>query len=183
MKRSKLIALAALILLGPVTAGAHPGHVEHLAQMGWLQSAVAGFVHPFTGLDHLLAMLGVGALAVRQRSARIAPLVFNSLLVLGGLLGLMGFGMPFVEGGIALSLLVVAIALAVGHQLNGRLLAFVVGGFGLFHGVAHGMEMPTAATSELFLAGMFLGSVALQGIGAGVFSLCAAYFSERLAVR
>lgn len=183
MKNKTWIVLAALLAVAPLAANAHPGHVEHLAQMSWLQSLLAGFSHPFTGLDHLLAMLGVGALAFRQRGARIAPLVFNSLLALGGLLGLMGFGMPFIEGGIAISLIVVAAALAFGRRFDGRLLAFLVGGFGVFHGVAHGMEMPTAATGELFLLGMLLGSCVLQCVGAAVAMVLQHSFSGRLMTR
>ncbi len=98
MKLPKLLAALAL-LAAPALAFAHPGHGEH--------GLVAGLAHPLTGLDHLLAMFAVGLWAAQQQgAARLAlPCTFVGTMLVGGLLGFEGLQLPFMETGIAASVL------------------------------------------------------------------------------
>jgi urease accessory protein len=126
-----------------------------------------GFMHPFTGTDHLVAMLAVGvwsALAAAQtgwRSLAAAPLSFAALLLLGAVLALGGLSLPAVEPMIAVSLLVLGLLVATRQALPMAAGAALVGGFALFHGAAHGSELAGGAA----LAGMVLATVLLHGAG------------------
>ena len=163
------IVVAAATAL-PFAASAHVGadgaahHAASLAQ---------GFLHPFTGVDHLLAMLGVGLWsALMARSARElawAPLGFAAMLLAGALAGLAGVGMPAVEPMIAVSLLVVGLLVLIRLRLPGPLAAALVGGFALLHGVAHGQELAGVGGAATALAGMVLATALLHlaGIAAG----------------
>lgn len=116
-----------------------------------------GLRHPFTGLDHLAAMLAVGVWSAGTSARRwLAPLAFMALLALGALLGP---GLPGVEPMIAASLLVIGALL----MMPGRPLLAVlpVAGFALFHGAAHGQELSGGAA----LSGMLMGSALLHGAG------------------
>lgn len=138
---------------------AHPGHETH--------SLVTGFVHPLGGLDHLLAMLAVGAWACQQqgRLRWQMPLAFVCALFLGGLAGMAGLSVPGIEGGIALTVLLLGLALSLALRLpNGIGLASVTG-FGLLHGLAHGLELPADAQSLPYAAGFVVASVLLHWLG------------------
>ncbi|EOI1571815.1 HupE/UreJ family protein, partial [Pseudomonas aeruginosa] len=105
MKLPKLLAALAL-LAAPALAFAHPGHGEH--------GLVAGLAHPLTGLDHLLAMFAVGLWAAQQQgAARLAlPCTFVGTMLVGGLLGFEGLQLPFMETGIAASVLALGLCVA-----------------------------------------------------------------------
>ena len=124
-------------------------------------------MHPFTGLDHLVAMLAVGvwsALAAAQpgwRSLAAAPLSFAALLWIGALLALGGASLPAVEPMIATSLLVLGLLVATRRALPTPAGMALVGGFALFHGAAHGAELAGPAA----LAGMVLATGLLHGAG------------------
>jgi urease accessory protein len=163
------IVLPAALLAASTAASAHPGALAH-AHAGFL----AGFVHPLTGPDHLLAMLALGvwsALAVRP--AWLAPAAFVALLAAGALAGFAGLAIPGVEPMIAASLLAIGLLLAQRRTLAWPLAAALAGGFAFFHGAAHGAELaggaPLAtlaglllASAGLHLAGMALGRAAAQ---------------------
>ncbi|MBH9378241.1 HupE/UreJ family protein, partial [Pseudomonas aeruginosa] len=138
MKLPKLLAALAL-LAAPALAFAHPGHGEH--------GLVAGLAHPLTGLDHLLAMFAVGLWAAQQQgAARLAlPCTFVGTMLVGGLLGFEGLQLPFMETGIAASVLALGlcVALAVRPPLPLAMAATAL--FALAHGVAHGLELPSLA--------------------------------------
>lgn len=158
---ARTAAVATLLAALPLWAGAHTGAAAHLHD-----GAAMGFVHPFTGLDHLVAMLAVGcwsALAARpgRSDLWLVPLGFVTVLVLGALLGASGVALPAVEPWIAAS--VVALGLLIAAQVRLPLVAAVslVGAFGLVHGNAHGLELAGGAA----LAGMALGSVLLHASG------------------
>ncbi len=137
MKLPKLLAALAL-LAAPALAFAHPGHGEH--------GLVAGLAHPLTGLDHLLAMFAVGLWAAQQQgAARLAlPCTFVGTMLVGGLLGFEGLQLPFMETGIAASVLALGlcVALAVRPPLPLAMAATAL--FALAHGVAHGLELPAS---------------------------------------
>jgi urease accessory protein len=169
-------ALAALPLVAAAHVGADGG-VAHGHDTGFAQ----GCMHPFTGLDHLAAMVAVGlwsALAARDaRDLPWAPIGFAAMLAAGALLGMAGIAVPAVEPMISASLLVIGLLLAARLRLPGPAAAALVGAFAVFHGVAHGVELSgdlgavaavtgmVAATALLHAAGLAAGW-ALRGRGA-----------------
>ena len=153
----RTLALAAAAFAAPL-AWAHTGH--------GVAGAASGFAHPFAGLDHLLAMLAIGAWAAQQadRARWAIPLAFVAAMAAGALAGFAGFSLPAVEPMIAAS--VVALGLAVTGAVRAPVSAGVAVAalFALFHGQAHGMEaagQPLAA----YLAGMLLATGLLHGAG------------------
>jgi urease accessory protein len=121
-----------------------------------------GLLHPFTGLDHLAAMLAVGVWSAGSAKRRwVAPLAFVAMLLLGALLAQAGVTFPAVETMIAGSLLVVGALLLSPRQMPQWLGATLMGGFALFHGAAHGQELAGGNA----LIGMALGTALLHGLG------------------
>jgi urease accessory protein len=158
--RSSLAALALTAL--PAAALAHPGLPGPHAH-----GFTDGFVHPFTGLDHLVAMLVVGAWsACGTRRAWVAPLAFLACLLAGALATAHGLAVPGVEPMIAFSLLALGLLLAHGTTLAPLAAAALVGGFAWFHGAAHGLELGAGAA----LGGMLLATATLHlaGLAAGI---------------
>jgi urease accessory protein len=149
--------LAGLVLSG--TAEAHPGH--DLA--GW----TAGIAHPFTGLDHVLAMVAVGALGavIGGRAIWALPAAFLGMMAAGGMLAFAGTQVPAVETGIGLSVLVLGLALASGRSLPVGVAAGLAGGFAIFHGQAHAAELPAAAGAAGYAAGFIAGTAVLHAVG------------------
>lgn len=163
MRRSA-IALTTLALLAISPAAfAHPGH---LTGSGF----ATGLLHPFTGLDHLLAMLAVGLWAA-QRGGRylfVIPASFVAMMALGATAGASGIALPLVEPGILGSLLVFGLLIAFDARLPLAAGMAIIGGFALFHGYAHAVEMPSQASLAVFGSGMLLGSVMLHLVGIGL---------------
>lgn len=154
--------LGAAVIAGlPVLALAHPGP-DGGAHHGWL----AGFLHPFTGIDHLAAMLAVGAWSgLTAQRAWLAPAAFVAMLLVGALLAAAGVVVPAVEAMIALSLVVLGGLLALRIGLGHAAGVLLVGGLALFHGAAHGLELAGSASA---LAGMVAGTVVLHVAGVGL---------------
>lgn len=127
----------------------------------------SGVTHPFTGLDHLLAMLAVGIWAAQQggRALWTIPLAFVGMMSLGGMLALTGMQMPMVETGIATSLLVLGLLVAFSARLPLAAGATLTGLFALFHGYAHGIEIPLAASPAAYAVGFIAATSALHGLG------------------
>ncbi len=154
----------AALLFGflPSLALAHTGAGE---TGGWLH----GLAHPFSGLDHLCAMIAVGMWAAQLggRAVVRVPLTFLSVMALGGLLGAAGVSMPLVEQGILISLLVLGGLVAAAVRLPVMASAFLVGVFALFHGYAHGAEMPPDVSSLGYAIGFMLATAALHALGVG----------------
>jgi urease accessory protein len=160
--------LLLLIFLLPSLAQAHPGAPGHTHGFS------NGLLHPLTGLDHICAMVAVGLWAAQRggRALWLVPLTFVSIMVIGGILGMGGVGIPYVEQGIAASVLVLGIFIAAAVRLPLAASAAIVGLFALFHGYAHGAEMPdtasglaygigfVVATASLHLCGISLGLIA-----------------------
>ena len=166
MKKILTFTLATLPFAAMAHVGGHP-HTHGLAD-----SFAQGFVHPFTGLDHLAAMLAVGAWsALAVRPAWRAPAAFVALLVLGALAGFHGLRVPGVEPMIATSVLVLGLLVAVHRRMPWGAAAAVAGVFAFFHGVAHGDELAgdfgalagmAAGSAVLHAAGMLLGHAVMQ---------------------
>ncbi|VVD85815.1 urease accessory protein UreJ [Pandoraea morbifera] len=156
--------LAGLALLAASGAAlAHPGHPGHDAAT----SFAAGFMHPLSGADHLCAMIVVGLWSsLTARRVWLAPLAFVAMLAAGGLLGMShALALPGVEPMIAVSLLVLGLLLATRARLPGWAGAAIVGAFAIFHGFAHGVELPAQASAMHYLAGFVLATGVLHGVG------------------
>ena len=135
-KRS-LPALVAMLAASP--AYAHTG----LHSSGFS----AGIMHPLTGLDHALAMVAVGLLAalLGRRALWAVPGSFVAMMLIGGVLDVAGVGIPAVETGIAASVLVLGSMVALGRTWSPGAAMALAGGFAVFHGYAHGAEIPAGA--------------------------------------
>lgn len=135
------------------------------------QGLLAGMLHPVTGIDHLLAMVAVGiwGAALGAPLLWMLPLAFPLLMVAGGILGIAGVPLPLVEPGIALSVLLLGLAILAQWRAPLVLAIVLVGFFGVLHGHAHGTELPAAASPAAYSAGFVLstGLLHLAGIGIG----------------
>lgn len=153
------IALAPLILLPLFHSGTDGG-------------ALSGFLHPLLGIDHMLAMVAVGLLSAQMggRAIWTVPVAFVSVMVVGGLWGLTGLGLPGVEYGIAISVIVLGIALALKQGIPVGVAMTFVGLFALFHGHAHGTELPDSTNTVLgiisYVIGFMIATAGLHVIGA-----------------
>jgi urease accessory protein len=159
----RLLAPALLLAL-PGTALAHTGHGE-------AAGLASGLLHPLTGVDHVLAMVAVGLLAVRLGGRALwgLPLGFMAMLLLAGGLAMGGPGSPVVELGIGLSVVVLGALIAAGRPLPQALALALVAVFAGFHGYAHGAEMPLGAHGLAYAAGFVAatGGLHLLGIALG----------------
>ena len=132
---------------------------------------MAGFLHPLSGADHLLAMVSVGLWGAFLGRPLIAalPVIFPAVMALGALLAMTGAPQPPIELGIALSVLVLGIAIAAAWRAPVWLACVIVAVFAAFHGFAHGTEIPSLADPIAYSTGFMLatGSLHLAGIGLG----------------
>jgi urease accessory protein len=160
--RTIIVALAVLL---PSFAYAHTGHV--LAGDTGHGSLMHGLIHPVGGLDHLSAMLAVGLLAAQigGRALWVMPLTFVGMMAMGAGLAMPGYSLPFVEPGIALSVLLLGILVSAAIRLPLWLGSTIVGLFALWHGQAHGAEIPEFASGMAYAAGFLLVTTALHITG------------------
>ncbi|MDX6765716.1 MAG: HupE/UreJ family protein [Candidatus Methylacidiphilales bacterium] len=158
-------ALSFLLLLFvlPSLAQAHPG-------AGHAVGFLHGTTHPVTGLDHLCVMLAVGLWAAQRggRATWLVPLTFVSVMALGGFLGLASVPLPLVEQGILASVLVLGVLIAAAVRLPLAATSILIGLFALFHGHAHGTEMPENASGLAYGLGFMLATACLHGCGIGL---------------
>ncbi|MEI7516486.1 MAG: HupE/UreJ family protein [Betaproteobacteria bacterium] len=128
-------------------------------------SLVDGLLHPFTGLDHLAAMLAVGFWsALSTRRVWLAPLAFANMLLVGALMGMSGVALPALEPMVAATVLALGLLVATRAQFPGAVAAALAGGFAVFHGMAHGAEF-VGASPVAALVGMVAGTAVLHGLG------------------
>ena len=129
----------------------------------------AGLAHPFLGLDHLLAMIAVGIWAgqLGGRPVWLVPLTFASVMSAAAALGSFGITLPMVEPAIACSVLVLGLLIAGSVRLPAIASVGIVGLFAVFHGYAHGLELPQAASPILYGIGFVLATSLLHGLGIG----------------
>jgi urease accessory protein len=162
MKRLLQLATFALFL-APTAALAHVG-------IGNTSGFMHGFIHPLTGLDHQLAIILVGVFAYQLggRALWLVPLTFVAAMALGGFLGVAGLPVPFVEIGIALSVIVLGGGVAFGVKAPVALAMGAVGLFAIFHGHAHGSEMPLDAPGFEYGIGFMLATAVLHAVGIGI---------------
>lgn len=167
---SLLVAIAVLV---PTAAFAHPGHG---AEIGML----AGFLHPLGGLDHILCMVAVGVFAfvLGGRALWLVPLSFVGMMAVGFLLGAGGVELPYVELAIGLSSVVIGAVAAWGRPMPVGAAMALVGAFAIFHGHAHGAEMPADAGGIQFALG-FMAATALLHVSGIVGALGLARLAGR----
>lgn len=163
----RIVGACALgVALVPSAAWAH---VEGGALVGGFAS---GFAHPLGGLDHVVAMVAVGLWGAFLGAPAIwlLPVVFPLVMAVGGVLGIVGVPIPSVEVGIALSAVILGLMVAVGVRAPIWLAAVIVGAFAIFHGYAHGAELPSGANVLGYSAGFVLatGMLHLAGIALGL---------------
>ena len=162
--RHRAACLLALLL---VSGFAH-AHSSEMALGGF----AAGYLHPLSGVDHMLAMVAVGIWGAVLGAPLIwaLPIAFPLLMVVGGALGIAGVPLPHVETGVALSVAVLGLAILTAWRAPVTLAVLVVGMFGVLHGYAHGTELPGSAQPAAFAAGFVVstGLLHLAGIGIGM---------------
>jgi urease accessory protein len=163
---TKIISALFMVFFLPGPANAHTFKGE--------TGFVSGVFHPVMGFDHLLAMLSVGIISAQigGRAIWTVPLTFVSVMAFGGFLGMQNIDLPGVEYGIAFSVLILGLAVARGKRINSLVAHIGVAFFAVFHGHAHGAEMPEMADPFIFSLGFLLGTAAihLAGVGVGLFS-------------
>jgi urease accessory protein len=161
MLQLSYLILSALLMITPAFAHTGIGDTTGLGH---------GFMHPLGGIDHVLAMVAVGLFAalLGGRALWLVPASFVGMMVIGGALGMAGVNLPFVEIGIGLSVVVLGGAVAL--HLNMRVAAAMalVGFFTIFHGHAHGAEMPGTASSFEYGVGFVLTTALLHIVGIGL---------------
>jgi urease accessory protein len=157
----KLLSLAAVATVGFSTAAlAHVGDHSHM-------SFTEGLLHPFTGLDHVLAMVAVGLWASQLggRALWLLPLTFPAVMAIGAALGLSGVTLPLVEIGIAGSVMVLGAVVALALRPSLAISIPLIGAFALLHGYSHGVELPANASALSYGAGFIAATLVLHAIG------------------
>ncbi|WP_158967273.1 HupE/UreJ family protein [Paraglaciecola sp. L3A3] len=128
---------------------------------------ITGLTHPVLGLDHLLAMLSVGILSLQigGRAIWMVPATFVLVMLIGGVLGMQEIALFSVELGIAISVLVLGIAIAIDKKLSPLLAMLFVSFFAIFHGHAHGTEMPYLSSPVFYALGFVLSTACIHLVG------------------
>ncbi len=141
-------------------------HVDPGAAYGLL----TGLAHPFSGPDHVLAMIAVGLWGAQLGvpAIWILPVAFPLVMAMGGMLGFLGVPIPGVEYGIAASAIVLGAAVAFEVRPSLVIAALVVGSFAIFHGHAHGTEMPPGQSALLYSMGFVIATGCLHAVGIGI---------------
>ena len=158
------IVAAILIALVPHEAAAHITSVSG--------GFAGGFEHPLTGPDHFLAMLAVGIWGAQMggRSVWMLPVAFPLIMTMGGIAGMAGLPLPGVETGIAVSVLVLGLSIAMVWRPVEPVPLFLIAIFAVFHGYAHGAELPQAADPASYAVGFVVatGLIHVLGIAIGL---------------
>ena len=164
----RLVQFIAALLAGLLASSAAMAHTGVHAGGGFL----AGFTHPFIGLDHLLAMVAVGIWAVQLggRCLPALPVAFVTFMAVGAAVGAAGMPLHQVEGVVAFSVLALGIVVGLSARLAWYWAIPLVATFALFHGHAHGAEMPEFAAPWLYFAGFLIATAVLHagGVAAGI---------------
>jgi urease accessory protein len=159
---------SAFVILFAFSVSAH-AHADAATLAGGFST---GFMHPVLGWDHVAAMVAVGLWGafLGEKAVWTLPVVFPVVMAAGGVLGLLGVPLPFVEEGIALSAIVIGAMIATASRPPLWVAAIIVGAFAIFHGYAHGAELPEAANPVLYTAG-FMVATGLLHVGGIVVGL------------
>ena len=163
IKAAMTSLLFLLILFEPAFA-----HSDAASLQGGFMS---GFMHPISGLDHVVAMVAVGLWGafLGKPAIWVLPVVFPLVMAFGGALGVAGVPIPYIETGIALSGVVLGLVVLFAVKPPMWIAAIIVGAFAIFHGHAHGTELPNAANPLIYSMGFVIGTglLHLAGIAIG----------------
>lgn len=171
MMRFKRCAVVVMLTLAAGMASAHEG-------TGVAGGFASGFLHPILGWDHVIAMVAVGLWGafLGKPAIWILPIVFPLVMAFAGALGVMGVPVPAVETGIAVSAVVLGVMIAIAAKPPIAIAAVIVGMFAIFHGHAHGTELPNAANALAYSLGFVIatGLLHVGGIAFGSLTRCPA---------
>jgi urease accessory protein len=175
MVHSALVATIVVLIAGPAEAHGVGGALDGL---------LGGFAHPFLGLDHVVAMVAVGLWGAFLGAPAIwlLPVVFPLVMAVGGALGILGVPLPATEIGIAASAIVLGAMVAVAARPALWIAAILVGAFAIFHGYAHGAELPAGADATAYSVGFVVATGLLHLIGI-LFGLLTRWPAGQVAVR
>jgi len=162
-RRRSAQAVAVLATLWVQAALAHVGQSE-------AHGFLTGFLHPISGLDHVLAMVAVGLWGVQLGAPAIwmLPVAFPLVMAMGGMLGLMGVPVPGIEYGIAASAILLGAAVTFEVRPSLVVTVLLVGVFAIFHGHAHGTELPPGQSALLYSMGFVIATGCLHAVGIGI---------------
>ena len=164
MSNKKFFIYLKYLLIYPLPALAH----NFIGKIGFYD----GMAHPVLGLDHFLAMISVGIVSAQigGRAIWTVPATFVSIMTIGGLFGFLLIidEFYFVEIGIIVSVILLGLGISIDKKIPTKLIMVFVGIFGLFHGTAHGLEVPAAANPILFVLGFICGTSALHVFGVAI---------------
>ena len=185
MSFSRMAAYSfAVLLLVALSLSAMPQSAIAHVEQGQAAGFLTGLRHPWSGLDHVLAMIAVGLWGAQLGNPGLwlLPVTFPMMMSLGAVMGLIGMGLPGVEVGIALS------SLLLGGMVMGEVrpklavAVLLVGFFAIFHGHAHGTELPPGQSGLLYSMGFVIATGCLHGMGIGI-GLVHRWPAGRLALR
>ena len=164
-----------LFAFWPVSAFAH-------TQKGQAAGFLTGFRHPISGLDHVLAMVAVGLWGVQLGAPAVwlLPVAFPLVMAMGGMLGLMGVPLPGIEYGIAASAILLGFAVMFEIRPPLVVAAIMVGFFAIFHGHAHGTELPPGQSALLYSMGFVMATGCLHAVGIGIGAVHRWVWGQRL---
>jgi urease accessory protein len=159
----RLSAPLAAFVAVTAPAAAHTGHAS-------LVGFTSGFLHPVTGLDHVLAMVAVGLLSalLGGRALWLVPGSFIAAMLIGGALGWSGAALPLVELAIVASVVVLGIVVATARRMPVAVAMALAAAFAVFHGHAHGTEMPAAVSGLTYALGFLSATALLHAVGLAV---------------
>jgi urease accessory protein len=162
-RRARAVLVLVLLLLAPATARAH-------VTGGEASGFLAGLKHPVSGLDHVLAMISVGIWGAQlgPPAVWLLPVTFPMMMAVGGFLGLAGISLPGVEIGIALSAILLGLAVAREARPGLAVAAALVALFAIFHGHAHGAELPAGQDGVLYSVGFVVATGCLHAAGIAI---------------
>lgn len=166
MDSKKRLIISLILLLTLIVATPALAHIERGEAAGFF----TGLSHPVSGLDHVLAMVAVGLWGAQLGAPAmwLLPVIFPMVMALGGVLGLLGIPLPFVEVAIALSAVLLGIMVMSEARPPIAVAAILVGFFAVFHGHAHGTELPVGQNGLLYSMGFVMATGCLHGIGIAI---------------
>ena len=162
----KAVTMAATVMVAVACAPSASAHILKGEAVGF----VSGFLHPISGLDHVIAMVAVGIWGAQlgRPAVWVLPVTFPLIMAVGGFFGLIGLRVPGGEIAIALSGLCLGAVVALSWRPPLSIAAVLVGLFGLFHGYAHGAELPPGQNALLYSLGFILATGMLHGAGIAI---------------
>jgi urease accessory protein len=177
--RNTLRAVSTVLFLAFLTQAAAAHGAHDVADGFW-----SGVVHPVTGWDHVIAMVAVGLWGafLGRPAVWVLPVVFPLVMAFGGALGVLGVPLPDVETGIALSAVVLGLLVAAAARMPVLWSGVIVGVFAVFHGHAHGTELPEAANAFAYAVGFVIATGCLHVLGI-LFGLLTRWNNGELVVR